>query len=421
MPESVLNHVVSASGRIPRICPPRRMGIVGGMVVMTATLMLSAINASACPFCSNMGKTLAENVDEAQVVLYGTLSDAKLNPEAKPGEPDGTTNLDVITVIKDHPIVEGKKKLVLPRYLPAAQSDKVDYIIFAEVVDGKVDPYRGMPVDSKEFVDYLAGAVKLAKAPPAEKLAFFFNYLDTEDINISGDAYKEFANAPYAAVQAAAKAYDPDKLISWINDSKTPSYRIGLYGCLLGIAGRTDDAKVLREIIDSPDIRPLTGVDGLMGGYCVLDPKNGPDYVLALLADPKKDFNLQYAALRTVRFLLTDVPTTDKKAVFTKMQKSLAIPDIADLIIDEFRKNKVWEPADQILALYGDPKFDIQVIRRAIIRYALKCPNPKAKGFVAELRKKDPQLVADVEEILKFEEAQYNQPAVQSANSTTNF
>ncbi|MFO0947713.1 MAG: hypothetical protein U1D30_17620 [Planctomycetota bacterium] len=386
----------------------------------TAAIMLTASRSSACPFCSNMGKTLAENVDEAQVVLYGTLFDAKLNPEAKPGEPDGSTTLDVITVIKDHPIVQGKKQIVLPRYLPAAQTDKVEYIIFAEVVDGRVDPYRGMPVDSKEFVDYLAGAVKMAKAPAAEKLAFFFKYLDTEDINISGDAYKEFANAPYATVQAAAKAYDPDKLIAWIHDPKTPSYRIGLYGCLLGVTGRAQDAEVLRKIIDSPDSRPLTGVDGIMGGYCVLDPKNGPNYVLGLLADPGKDFNLQYAALRTVRFLLTDVPTVDKKEVFTKLQKALAIPDIADLIIDEFRKNKVWDPADQILALYGNPKFDIQVIRRAIIRYALKCPSPKAKDFVTNLRKKDPQLVADVEEILKFEEAQYGQPAAQTAKSTPN-
>lgn len=388
---------------------PLRKLLVGALAVLFGALAITypvAKKADACPFCSNMGKTLAENVDEAQVVVFGKLSDSKLNESAKPGEPDGTTNLEVLTVIKPNAVLGDQKKVVLPRYIPAAQKEPIEYVIFAEVVDGKIDPYRGMPVDSKEFVEYLAGAVQKVKAPPAEKLGFFFQYLDNEDQNISSDAYKEFANAPYSDVVAAAKSYSPDKLISWIQNKNTPSYQIGLFGCLLGTSGRKTDAHVLREIVSDPEVRPLTGVDGLMGGYCILDPEHGPDYVLTMLADPKNDFNLRYAALRTVRFLLTEMPEIDKKYIFDRMSVAITVPDISDLVIDEFRKNKVWEPSDKILALYGKPEFDLQVIRRAVIRYALKCPTPAAEQFVANLRKSDPQLVADVEEILKFEESQ---------------
>jgi hypothetical protein len=255
-------------------------------------------------------------------------------------------------------------------------------------------------------VKYLASSVRLAKAKPAEKLAFFFENLDSKNAEISGDAYKEFAAAPYADVVAAAHGYNPDKLARWIKDKDTPSYRLGLYGCLLGTCGRPQDGKLLRNLVENPDARPLTGVDGLLGGYCILGPQKGPAFVLDVLGNPKNDFNYRYAALRTVRFLLTEIPKIDRQPIYDQLTKSIAVPDSADLVIDELRKHKVWSALPQVLAVYGKDEFDLQVVRRAVIRFALKCPDAKANAFVAELKKKDPQLIADVEEILRFEENQ---------------
>ena len=78
----------------------------------------------------------------------------------------------------------------------------------------------------------------------------------------------------------------------------------------------------------------------------------------------------------------------------------------SDLIIDEFRKNERWGPSEKIFGLYGKKEFDVQMARRAIIRFALRCPGEKARDFVTQLKKKNPQLLRDVEEILAFEEAQ---------------
>lgn len=376
--------------------------------VLSALLAaLSTAPALACPFCANMGKTLAQDVKDAGLVVYGTLSNAKLIASAKPGESDGSTDLAVLTVVKSHPIVEGKTKVTLPRFIPAAENENANYLIFAEVVQGRIDPYRGMPVESSEFVEYLVGSVRVAKAKPSEKLGFFFRYLDHKDVNISGDAYKEFADVPYRDVVSASKQYDPSKLVAWLRDKNTPSYRIGLYGLLLGACGRPEHAQVLREIVENRETRPLTGIDGLLGGYCVLDPRQGSEFVLTILTDPDQDFNARYAALRTVRFLVTELKNqVDGDLVFKQMARAILIPDISDLIIDEFRKHGNWQPVDPVLGLYGDPKFDLQVVRRAVIRYALKCPDPKAKAFISQLRARDPELVADVEEILKFEERQ---------------
>jgi hypothetical protein len=370
-----------------------------------ATIVLLAVSTplSACPFCSNLGKTLNENVAEANLVVYAKLENARQSTEGTPTE---QTDMTVLEVIKDNPVLAGKKKFVLPRYIAGAEKEPVQYLVFAEVVDGKIDPYRGMPVDSQELVKYLASSVRLAKAKPTEKLAFFFENLDSKNAEISGDAYKEFAAAPYRDVVLAAPGYNPEKLVGWIKDKETPSYRLGLYGCLLGSCGRPQDAKLLRDLVANPDTRPLTGVDGLLGGYCILDPVEGPKFVLGVLADAKNDFNFRYAALRTVRFLLTEIPNIQRQPIYDQLVKSIAVPDSADLVIDELRKHKVWSALPQVLAIYGKDEFDLQVVRRAVIRFAIKCPDPKAAAFVAGLRKQDPQLIADVEEILRFEETQ---------------
>lgn len=381
-----------------------RHSFVAGLAILAS--LTGGSSAFACPFCSNMGKTLAENINEAAVVVYAELSNARQIPGDDPDRPAEATDMTVLRIIKNNPALANRKQITLPRFIAAAEKEKVNYVVFAEVLDGKIDPYRGMPVDQPEFVDYLAGSLSMAKASAPEKLGFFFRYLDNKDENIAGDAYKEFAAAPYADVVAASKKYDAKKLVAWIRDKETPSYRIGLYGCLLGTCGQPSDAAMLREIVANPATRPLTGVDGLMGGYCILDPAHGPAYVIESLSDLKNDFNFRYACLRTVRFLMTELPTLDKKPLFAGLVKAVQVPDISDLVIDELRKNKEWSAIDQVLAIYGDKKFDQQVIRRAVIRFALKCPSPAAASFVAKLRKQDAQLVADVEEILKFEESQ---------------
>lgn len=390
----------------------RRAKLAGWVVAIVAFGFVQPFETAACPFCSNMGKTLVENVAEADIVLFGKISKARLIPGAAPGQPDGQTQMSVITVVKDNPVIAGKKEIDLPRYIPEAESGALDYLLFAEVVNGKIDPYRGLPVDSPGLVEYLVGAVKAAGQKPAERLGFFFSYLDHSNLEVSLDAYKEFANAPYADVSSAGKSFNPEKLIGWIKSKDTPSYQIGLYGCLLGVCGRKEDASFLREIIDSPRNQPLTGLDGLMGGFCLLDPTAGPDYVLKVITNPKIEFNQRYAALRTVRFILSDMPQIDRKKIFEGILPAINIPDISDLIIAELRKNKEWGATEKILALYGKGDFAQMIVQREIIRYSLKCPDPKAKEFLDVVRKKEPQQVSDIEEILKFEEAAQKQVQV---------
>ncbi|MBY0587402.1 hypothetical protein K2X85_09515 [bacterium] len=376
-----------------------------GAIMVALLLCGMPSTVLACPFC-NASQTITQSVQEADVAFIAELSGSKPIVSEQPGGPDGQTSARLLKVLKPHPALEGKSDILLPRYIPAAEQQKVNYLVYATVTDGAIDPYRASPVESKEMVDYLAAAVDQPRRKPAERVEFFFGYLDSPETTIANDAYAEFASAPYKDVKAAAGSFDPERIVGWLENSRTEPYRFGLYGLLLGVCGRPKDADLIRAILEDPKRRPISGVDGLLGGLCVLNLKDGVDYVINVLNDSKNDFNYRYAALRAAKFLVSDLPEVDKGKLFERMVPALKIADISDLVMDEFRRQKQWMATDTILKLFTDPAYDVQVVKRAIVRYALQCPEESAEKFIADLRAKDAQYVKDVEEILRFEEIQ---------------
>jgi hypothetical protein len=165
-------------------------------------------------------------------------------------------------------------------------------------------------------------------------------------------------------------------------------------------------------MLDDPQKRLTAGVDGMVAGYIMLKPKEGWAYLRDLLKDPTKEFMARYAALRAARFFWEWRPdVVDKRTVVEAAALLLDQGDIADLAIEDLRKWKSWELADRVIGLYGEKSHDVPIIRRAILRYALSCPGPKAAAFVDGIRQKDPELVKDVEELLKLEAPAPKPPA----------
>jgi hypothetical protein len=366
-----------------------------------------AVSVSACPFCSMQGKTLTGEVQDAAMVLYGSLKNARL---AAGGTGEGTTDLQIDAVIKKHEILGNNKQITLDRYVPEDKNYK--YLVFCDVFKGKVDPYRGVAVKADSAIDkYLTGALAVKDKDLGQRLRFFFDYLDNEDSEISNDAYKEFGNADYKDVREMYKNLPRQKLIQWLSDPKTPAFRHALYASMLGHCGKEEDAALLRKMLDDPEQRASSGVDGLMAGYIMLQPKAAWEYLQGILKDPAKEFTLRYAGLRTIRFFYDNRPDIlPKKQLVQGTAALLDQSDIADLAIEDLRKWHDWSLADRILGLYGKKSHDIPIIRRSILRYALgylgDAKNPKdsaAAKFVADLRMKDPQMVKDAEELLKLE------------------
>jgi hypothetical protein len=384
--------------------------------------------AFACPFCSAQGQTLSGEVNQADFIVLGTLSNAQRDPN---DFTKGSTDLTVEVVVKPHRYLKGKKVLRIPRYVPIdPKADNSKFLVFcslytrpadfaaAALVSGatlanpdaaQLDAYRGEPVraDSK-LAEYLKGAIAVRQKDTVARLRYFFNYLDTPDLVISTDAMNEFAAADYKEVRTLAETLPADKLVRWLKDPNTSPSRFGLYGLMLGHCGKKEDAKVLRELLDSPDRAYSSGLDGILAAYVLLDKKAGWDYLTALLKDAKKDFPVRYAGLKVLRFFWEFRPDVVAHAdVLDGMKLLVAQSDLADLPIEDLRKWGCWDQTDYILKFAAAPSHKgIPIVRRAILRFALAAPADKteAKAYVESVRRADPERVKFVEQTLQDEQ-----------------
>src|SRR5215472_3809487 len=120
---------------------PRRFLVLGLALLVWAGF---ARAGHSCPFCNMQGQTLTTEIGQASMVLYGTLENPKMDPNA--GFNEGTTDLAIETVVKDHEVRGDKKVITLNRYVPSVGDAKYKFLVFCDVFKGKIDPYRGMAV-----------------------------------------------------------------------------------------------------------------------------------------------------------------------------------------------------------------------------------------------------------------------------------
>jgi hypothetical protein len=393
---------------------PHRRALPAVLAALACLLFTLPAAAFACPFCGVQGQTLTSDVGQASFVVVGKFTNAKLTS----GDSlEGTTDLVIESVIKKHEAIDGKKVVTLPKYIPG-EDKQYKFLVFCDVFKGKIDPFRGVAVKADcDVAGYVEGALKVKDKKPAERLAFFFKYLDSAEVEVSTDAYKEFGYADYKDYKDMAKDLPADKIAGWLKDANTPAFRYGLYASMLGHCGKEEHAKLLRGMLDDPQKKLATGTDGILAGYVMLQPKEGWEYVRGVLKDDGKEFTQRYAALRAARFFweYRDDVIARKDAV-SAVALLLDQGDIADLAIEDLRKWGSWDMTDKILELYDKKSHDVPIIRRSILRFALCAravkadgtvdkakPHPKAAAFVEALRKKDREMVESAEELLRLD------------------
>lgn len=369
--------------------------------------------ASACPFCSEQkGPTLLEDYQQAALVLVGRCTQARLG--SGEGLDLGQTDFAIEEVLKDHPLRHQKQVLTLPRYLPPGKNQR---LLFCDVYQGKLDPYRLLDVPpGSDLLHYLRGALKVKDRPIGERLRYCFDYLQSADLEVSLDAYREFARAAYEDYREMAASLPADTLASWLRDPKTPTYRHGLYASLLGHCGGPEHARLLRHLLEEAG-RENSSLDGLLAGYLLLMHRQGQtaaglDYLRSFLADPKRPFPQRFAALRTARFFWEI-----RKDIFSQQDLAesvallLAQPDMADFAIEDLGRWGRWEMTGRVLALAPRKEYQAPIIQRALLRFALRCPRPEAAAYVQQQRARNPELVQEAEELLRLEAAPPTAPA----------
>ena len=363
-------------------------------------LLFAAPAARACTYCDPSNQRLQTYRQESRTskfVVVGTLANPRLVGD------NGFTDLNIEQVPKDDPALGKRKTLTLPRWVPVDAKKPPRVLVFFDVYEGKLDPFRAVTLRGNSVPDYLKAALALDDRDRASSLLFYFRHLDSPDPDVAGDAFLEFAKASDQEIGAVGPKLDPAKLRKLLLDPKTPAERLGVFAFLLGACGNKNDAATLAALIDRPDDRTATALSGLLGGFIELRPEDGWKRTIAILEDPKRAYQDKLAALGTVRFYHAYRPAQNRKAILAAMGTVVARGDMADMAVEDLRRWQWWDLTKPVLAQYGKPTHAAPLVKNAILRYALSCPDADAAAFVKAAEPADPTTVREVRESLEFE------------------
>lgn len=364
------------------------------------SFLLATPDAPACTFCSGPIRsqpTLRMRYAAAKIVAHGVLK----NPRFDPRTDRGYTDFQFTTILKDDPARKEQKSLTIPQYLPVIGETPPDYLLFCDVVEGKLEVQPGLS-SRPAVVEYLKSAATIDDADPAKKLGFFFKHLDSADAAVAADAFLEFARASDIEILKASEQLDASKVRKLIADPNSPVERLGVYAFLLGVCGKQGDAEFLASLLKQNPLpeRTSAAFGGLLAGYVMLAPKEGWPLTASILADEKRGYAERLSALGTVRFFQVTRTAESKPEVLRCCAALLPHGDLADQAIEDLRRWGYWDLTKDVLGQFGKPTHGAPIVKRSIVRYALTCPDDEAKAFVAVLRQTDPKLVRDLEEML---------------------
>lgn len=357
--------------------------------------------AAACTFCGGgltARQTLREHFSSAKFVALGTLKNPRLDPTGA----GGTTDFPVSQALKsDGSATLAAPNLIVPRYLPVPTEKPAEHILFFALTGGKLDLLHAVP-GSAVVADYIREAGKLDPRDTPARLRFFFRHLDSDNPTIADDAFLEFGKASDSDIVLAKKHLDPAKLRKLLQDPKTPVARLGVFAMMLGLCGNEHDANWLaaQTLVFPMEERFASNLGGILTGLTLLKPEAGWAATQRILAAEKQPPSERLSAIGTVRFFQGTRTADFKEQVLRSYRAVITQGELADLAIDDLRRWSWWELTPEVLAIYESK--NAPLFRRGVVRYALCCPTPEAKKFLATVRGKDPKLVATVEESLKL-------------------
>jgi hypothetical protein len=371
-----------------------------GLVLVVLGLLTAVPRLPACSLCLadiRQAQSFRLEASQAKLVVYGPITDSTLEGTT------GFSDMRIDAVLKDNKVLGARNRIRIPRWIPVDKKDPPYYLLFCDVLNDKLDPYRGVPVKSKDAVAYVKGALALDPADRTKTLLYYFDWLEHPDKEIAADAFLEFAKATDREVAQVAPKLSAAKLRAWVKSPETLPNRLPMYSFLLGGCGTDQDAALLGKLLRELTDQNANVADGFLTGYIELRPKEGWEAARALLRDPRKPFTVRYAALRALAFYQGWRPKESRADVLAGVELLLPQADIADIAVEDLRRWQMWDLTPQVLALYGKKGHDAPITRRAILRYALCCPRPEASAFVSQRRRAEPELIKDVEETIQLE------------------
>jgi hypothetical protein len=363
-------------------------------------LLVLPCPAPACSLCGGYAAKRFGFVSEywqAHAVLCGRLANPKLDGSSG----TGTTELHVDKMLRPDPRLKGVSPVILPRYLTVLNPKDPPRMIV--LLDEKLFAYGGRDY-TPALANFLVESEAVKGKPRVQALTFFAKYLDHTDHVVAEEAFLEFAKATDKEVLEAAGQLKPDLFRKLLKDPKLEPERLSLFAFLLGATGNPADVDYLASLLRKPDERTAQALEGVLSGYVLRRPKEGWAWIHATLEDSRRSFVVRWGTVRGLRFLYSARPELYRDQVLHATALMITSGDLADVAIGDLQKWQLWNHTKLILAQYGKPSHSAPIVRNALVRYALLCPQPEARQFVEQLRKRDPKLVRELEEDLAFEQ-----------------
>lgn len=401
----------------------------------------SSTGVVACPFCAAPSLTLAEQLakSDAGVLVQwvgaekptkesiGSTTYAIVEIARQPGKTAEAavkkSKFDIEGAVSTEkpqgvpPKLEKGKKITLERFREGKEGD-LSLLLGSLTPSGVIE--WGNPLEVTEALYQYMIQAPSPETAGEKRLPYFLKFLEAADPTIAGDAYQEFANAPYKDITTLAEKLPREKLRKWIADPKTSAGRLGLYGLMLGLCGSAEDAAVMKaKIVEKSDDYRL-GIDGVMGGYLLLTGDEGLELLEETkINDPKVPFSETYAARQAILFLNSygagKIPGERLRVSLRKLLEKR--PEMADLTIGDLARMKDWQLQGRLMELYGEDAFNVPAVKRSIVRFMLasirdvpqgggeKTPPhvESAKQHLDTLRKRDPKLVAEAEKFFSLD------------------
>ena len=394
--------------------PLSRSGTVWVATAIALAMLVGQIQrATACPFCSAVSLTFAQEIAQSQTAAIVRLIEpppaGALSPRAEGPLPKG--KFAVVEVLKG-------ADLVAEAGHAGAEGTPIETIILEEKPVGTLFLLMGIeppklvwsspiPV-SERAVGYLRKLAALPEKGP-DRLAFFQQHLEDPDETLARDAYDEFAVAPYADVRGLADRMDSTQLLEWIEDPKVQANRRRLYATMLGACGTKADADRIGQILSSKDANQdanqdlgpekaeiRSGLDALIACYVTLKGPDGLGLVDELFLNRRGreiPFTETYAAVMALRFLGEESDAVPKARVLGSLRLLLEEPKLADLVIADLARWQDWSVIDRLVELFEKAEADNIFVREPIVNYLRACPLPQAAAAITKLEAIDPEAV----------------------------
>ena len=323
--------------------------------------------------------------------------------------PNGQTELAIDEVVKPHKILKDCKSIITPRCIES----KEKFLVALEVNKGEIDAYMATPLDANgAILKYVRGGLQLKDKSALARLRYNVDFLHDPCREVADSAHIEIGRASYGNLRKIAEAMKPAPLAKALADGKKPISQRGTFALLLGHCGKREDAVALRKLIDA-DETASSALAQMLFAYVLLDREAGWAYVTqaSVKEAQTQSFPRRYAALLAIRRL-----GAERKDLVSEKQRDAAllgivkIADMADFAIEDLRKLNRWEHCDAILELDAKEGYQTGIMRKALLRFALQCPAPRAVVYVNEARARDPEWVSETSELLDLEKEDAKPP-----------